>query len=129
MPHRRGAAGEDRQYGVTRSLMYLFVGYTPRGAEPHTGGTGHEDYPLDWDRRSRGQVDHRAFQGQRRQAGQGVRTEAGHGWVSEADQVLQRAGWRGADRVRSRAVRVRDVTWTTPIPAIQMLTHRCHPSN
>ena len=41
--------------------MYLFVGYTPRGTEPHTGGTGHEDYPLDWDRRSRGQVDDRAL--------------------------------------------------------------------
>src|SRR5438874_6592692 len=87
-----------------------FVGYTPRGAEPHTGGTGHEDYPLDWDRRSRGQVDHRAFQGKRGQAGQGVRTEAGHGWVPEADQVLQRARWRGSDRVRSWSVWLRAVS-------------------
>src|SRR5437764_3999359 len=85
----RGAASE----GVTRSLMYLFVGYTPRGAEPHTGGTGHEDYPLDWDRRSRGQVDHRAFSRQRRQAGQGLRAGARCEGIPEADQVCQGAGW------------------------------------
>src|SRR3954454_11945623 len=79
---------DGRQYGVTRSLMYFFVGYTPRGTEPHTGGTGHEDYPLDWHRRSRGQVDHRAFQRKRGEAGSGVRTGARRSRVSEADQVL-----------------------------------------
>src|SRR3954454_22399419 len=83
-----GGGSYGRQYGVTRSLMYLFVGYTPRGAEPHTGGTGHEDYPLDWHRRSRGQVDHRAFQRKRGEAGSGVRTGARRSRVSEADQVL-----------------------------------------
>src|SRR3954451_18247146 len=96
-----------RQYGVTRSLMYFFVGYTPRGTEPHTGGTGHEDYALDRDRRSRRQVDHRAFQRERGEAGQRVRTGARCRGLPQADQVRQGAGWRGSDRVRGRPLRIR----------------------
>src|SRR5947209_20581798 len=90
--------------------MYLFVGYTPRRAEPYTGGTGHEDYPLDWDRRSRRQVDHRASERSGAEAGARVRAEAGRERISEVDRVRQESGRRGAHRVRGGSVRVRDVS-------------------